>query len=536
MRNIIVSCILLLIVNQILLADGTLPEGSGTEADPYLISTLDNLLYLSTNDYLWGTYTYFSQTDDIDASDTENWNVGDHDNNPETPDIALGFSPIGYNWENSFFGLYDGADFAVENLYICRDSTTYVGLFGIISGSELSNINLIDANIISGNGVYNAGTLCAHIYSSEVYNCSSSGFITGVSGIGGIAGLVRESSVDNCNSNVEVTGTAGFAASISDSYISNCYNTGNVSGYFGIGGFAGNLYNCEIYNTYSTGVISSTHGGVGGLAAYVQLSSINNCFTSGNFNGAYRIGGMVGWLDEYSTINNSYSTANVTGNDYIAGLVAIHEGYSTITRCYSNGSVNGETHVGGLVATGYSTSHVYDSFWDMDTSGQDDSYEATGKTTTEMKDIATFTDLATYGLDEPWDFVSNPFDDSEDEDIWDIDPEINNGYPYLTTLPLVGAEEKVIPNSLLITHNLSNYPNPFNPTTTISFSLNTEHTENTEIYIYNVKGQQVDQLRITIYELGMNKVIWNAEKFASGVYFYKLNVKDSPIKKMVLLK
>jgi PKD repeat protein len=80
---------------------------------------------------------------------------------------------------------------------------------------------------------------------------------------------------------------------------------------------------------------------------------------------------------------------------------------------------------------------------------------------------------------------------------------------------------------------LSNYPNPFNPSTTISFSLTTEHTESTEIQIYNVKGQKVEQISVV---RGKTSVSWNADEFSSGIYFYKLNVVDSPIKKMVLIK
>jgi hypothetical protein len=58
-----------------------------------------------------------------------------------------------------------------------------------------------------------------------------------------------------------------------------------------------------------------------------------------------------------------------------------------------------------------------------------------------------------------------------------------------------------------------------------------------QIEIFNIKGQQVDQLRITNYELGINEVVWNAERFASGVYFYKLTVGNTEVsKKMVLIK
>jgi photosystem II stability/assembly factor-like uncharacterized protein len=86
--------------------------------------------------------------------------------------------------------------------------------------------------------------------------------------------------------------------------------------------------------------------------------------------------------------------------------------------------------------------------------------------------------------------------------------------------------------------NLMNHPNPFNPSTTISFELNNEQNEQVQIEIYNIKGQLVQELGVRNLELGMNEVVWNAEKFASGVYFYKLNVdgKQKGIKKMLLLK
>ena len=85
---------------------------------------------------------------------------------------------------------------------------------------------------------------------------------------------------------------------------------------------------------------------------------------------------------------------------------------------------------------------------------------------------------------------------------------------------------------------LMNYPNPFNPSTTISFTLNNLQHENVQIEIFNIKGQLVDQLRITNYELGINKAVWNAEKFSSSVYFYKLvaDGKEVDTKKMLLLK
>ena len=93
-------------------------------------------------------------------------------------------------------------------------------------------------------------------------------------------------------------------------------------------------------------------------------------------------------------------------------------------------------------------------------------------------------------------------------------------------------DDEIVPANI----SLSNSPNPFNPSTKISFSLTTEHTESTEIFIYNIKGQLVEEIGVRNWESGIHSVVWNAEKYASGVYFYKLNVKNSPAKKMMLIK
>jgi len=97
------------------------------------------------------------------------------------------------------------------------------------------------------------------------------------------------------------------------------------------------------------------------------------------------------------------------------------------------------------------------------------------------------------------------------------------------------ANENTLPN---VTELTGNYPNPFNPTTTISFSLSEADAKNTEIAIFNIKGQLVDQLQAHNYELGMNQIVWNAANQASGVYFYKLVVDGKPIdtRRMILLK
>ncbi len=106
---------------------------------------------------------------------------------------------------------------------------------------------------------------------------------------------------------------------------------------------------------------------------------------------------------------------------------------------------------------------------------------------------------------------------------------------------IVDVEENtIIP--LANNFNLSNYPNPFNPETTISFNLPAEDAEDIEIIIYNIKGQKVKVFTFPNRGLGTRCVVWNGKdsnnkEVASGIYFYKLIVGDySKTKKMLLLK
>ncbi len=92
----------------------------------------------------------------------------------------------------------------------------------------------------------------------------------------------------------------------------------------------------------------------------------------------------------------------------------------------------------------------------------------------------------------------------------------------------------------VITALNGNYPNPFNPETTISFSV--KETSPVAIEIYNVKGQLVKTLVNEVKASGNHTVVWNGKdnngrNVTSGVYFYKMNTgKFSSTKKMILMK
>ncbi len=96
-------------------------------------------------------------------------------------------------------------------------------------------------------------------------------------------------------------------------------------------------------------------------------------------------------------------------------------------------------------------------------------------------------------------------------------------------------------NELELAELFNNYPNPFNPTTTISFSIH-DNSSNTEIAIYNSKGQKIKELLNEELSTGKHQVVWNGDdnsgnKVSSGIYFYKIKNGDfSATKKMLLLK
>jgi hypothetical protein len=82
---------------------------------------------------------------------------------------------------------------------------------------------------------------------------------------------------------------------------------------------------------------------------------------------------------------------------------------------------------------------------------------------------------------------------------------------------------------------LTNYPNPFNPTTIISYKISEKGQVN--VSIYNMNGQLIDQLVNQEMIPGSYSVTWNTSHVSSGLYFYKLAAGNQTItKKMLLLK
>jgi hypothetical protein len=79
-----------------------------------------------------------------------------------------------------------------------------------------------------------------------------------------------------------------------------------------------------------------------------------------------------------------------------------------------------------------------------------------------------------------------------------------------------------------------NYPNPFNPTTNIEFAL--AKSSFVKLVVYDMQGREVETLVNGQMNTGSYKVDWNASKYTSGVYFYKMITGDFVETKKMILK
>lgn len=116
----------------------------------------------------------------------------------------------------------------------------------------------------------------------------------------------------------------------------------------------------------------------------------------------------------------------------------------------------------------------------------------------------------------------------------DMGDEWNLGNDFIVALTdsMVGVVEIEAP---FVFQLQQNYPNPFNPGTIISYHL--EHESDVDLSVYNTQGQKLVVLENGRKEAGLHSVPFDAESFASGIYFYKLEAgKFAQIKKMLLLK
>jgi len=162
-------------------------------------------------------------------------------------------------------------------------------------------------------------------------------------------------------------------------------------------------------------------------------------------------------------------------------------------------------------------------------------------TTTGEGGAFTFTGVlnATYTLSA---HSVQPLTQIPQEETYDLAIAVNNADFTLTTaFELSQAlEEADVIGLPTITTLKNNYPNPFNPSTTIAFDIAKDG--HVSIEIYNIKGQRVKSLVNDSFRVGRYSVVWNGDdnngrNVGSGVYFYRMTTSEyRSVKKMLLMK
>ena len=245
--------------------------GSGTSADPYLISKAQDLVTLATDVNGGTTYSgkYFKVTQDIDMSSVSN------------------FTPIGYIYgtndngtisttgARAFQGTFDGDNKTISNLTINQklersnsNSGNGVrcgtGLFGYVNNGTIKNVVISHANI------------SAELQTLTGYWNSA----TKASGVGALVGMLWSGSVENCSvSNSSISATATTTSGGTTGYI-DC--VGGLVGGIGETSSGPGNYNATVSgcSSYNNTVVGGTY--VGGLSGEGDGSNITDFDFAGN--------------------------------------------------------------------------------------------------------------------------------------------------------------------------------------------------------------------------------------------------------------
>lgn len=332
-------------------------EGSGTESDPYKLSTTRNLLAMKAA-LVKGQMTYFKLMNDIDMSSIENWDPL----NPDEPyDLGI---------------VFDGGGHSLKNLK--SKEKHYSSFFGVLYG-KCHNVKFVDAEIVSasnsGAGIIGGyiGTggkpaIVSEVEASGIITCNGKG-----QSVGGLGGNAREATIENCTVNVTVsnpmgdgsnrTATGGIVGKTIDSAvkIKNCIVRGVVEITKGInntytGGIVGwqsaagaEITGCEVYAT-----VKSAGERVGGIVGHYQGGTLSGCKFYGEVNAASRLaGGIAGITSSASIIENCLSSGKIVCKNIVGGIVGMNENTLTIRCCESSSTieinVNGVDGVGGVL-------------------------------------------------------------------------------------------------------------------------------------------------------------------------------------------
>nr|MBC8273387.1 hypothetical protein [Chloroflexota bacterium] len=275
--------VMLLTVSASPVLAATYSGGSGTEGDPYQISTAADWTTLRNTSGDWGKY--FILTADIDFGEA-----------------AL--TPVGGSTQ--FTGSFDGDGHALSNATINSGAgmeSCYVGVFGRVSSAGL--IRDLRAEDIDVTGSRRVGGLVGE-NNGTIINCGATGDVTGLSfedemmgtmGPGYIGGLV---------------GISESGGSVTGSYATGDVTTPTISSGGGryVGGLVGSNYSGSgITDSYATGAVAG-YSEVGGLVGW-NRTALTRGYATGAVTGSSDVGGLVG--DNIATVTASSWDTQTTG-------------------------------------------------------------------------------------------------------------------------------------------------------------------------------------------------------------------------------
>ena len=299
-------------------------DGEGTEASPYLIDSADKLATLRDGVNGGEAYEgkYFKLTSDI-ALNGEWTAIGNGSRNG-----------TGYTG-NAFKGVFDGDNKTISGLTIT--STTgakaAIGLFGVVDGGTVKNVNLTNVNINVPNSDLAGAAIGMMLNGATAEGITVSGAVVGHDGVGGIVGrLIIDGTIANCTNNASVT-----------------------SNYGGIGGIVGKAYYEDGANTATFASITNcTNKGtitapmyVGGIVGLAR-ANVTNCVNEGAIVGGTQTGGIIGQLMAAGTVSANENKATVGGTSHVGGIIGDYSQSSSYT--YNNVSIANNTNRGELSA------------------------------------------------------------------------------------------------------------------------------------------------------------------------------------------
>jgi len=216
-------------------------------------------------------------------------------------DIYLSVAPYntGAGWLPipSFSGTLNGNGKAINNLFINRPNTQYVGFINELKpGALIKNLKLSNVNIVGGYAVGGLAAANTMAGNTTIQNVALTGRVESTYYlVGGLVGEMWSVSILNSMTDCEV------------------YSASAPSGPSEAGGLAGSLSGSVITNCYALGKVNGTGSDVGGLVGQILSSNISNSYAKGKVVGTTEVGGLVGRGYNTNTVTSSYWDKETSG-------------------------------------------------------------------------------------------------------------------------------------------------------------------------------------------------------------------------------